>query len=383
MAYEESCIARVSVCDSFRIHLLSFVIGVWVVFKRFARWAWDPNTFFSLRVRDNPPACLVDSTLGRHSYVKLKGAKLHYVEAGNKNQPLLLFLHGFPDCWLSWRNQIISFAEHFHVIALDMKGFGDSDKPLRRRNYRVDILLEELRQFIAAQGVTSCILVGHDLGALLGWYFVHQFPELIEKFVAVSCTHPNLYWDNLSGQSNFNSWWMSFIQLPYLPEMDALREDVRIITDCYKHLQPKDSKDALAVIEAYKYSFSRTEDWTGPINYFRNLPFQKICDNSAQITVPTLLVTGNRDHFVKLEGAGHFPHQESPEMFNRILLNYLHIGQSPPKTPDKTLSKGIMNRMFGAVSSTVKYGNSVLDSVQKRTNGVVSIPSRALNLNSS
>lgn len=72
MAYDDTCIARVSVYDSLRIHLLSFVIGVWVVFKRFARWAWDPNAFFSLRRRDNPPACLVDSTLGRHSYVKLK-----------------------------------------------------------------------------------------------------------------------------------------------------------------------------------------------------------------------------------------------------------------------------------------------------------------------
>lgn len=283
-----------------------------------------------------------------------------------------------------------------------MKGFGDSDKPLWRKKYRIDILLDELKQFIAAQAVTSCTIIGHDLGALIGWYFVHQHPDLVDKFVSVSCTHPNLYWDNLNSRNHFNSTWLSFVQLPYLPEMDALREDIRVITDSHVHLQSKDAqKTYSSVIEAYKYSFSRKEDWTGPINYFRNLPFNKIYDNSDQINVRTLLITGNQDDFVKLEGivkstdfcekfvmkivegAGHFPHQENPELFNRLLLNFLSVGQTPPKSPEKYISKGLMEKMFGAVTSTVKYGNSVLDSVQKRTNGVVSMPARALHLNSS
>lgn len=401
MGRHDTCVANISVWLTLRIHLFSYVIGAWVCMKRFAKWTWDPNGLFAVHRRDNPPACLVDSTIGRHSYVKLKGVKLHYVEAGAKTQPLLLLLHGFPDCWLSWRHQIQPLSQHFRVIALDMKGFGDSDKPLRRKKYRIDIILDELKQFISAQGVSTCSIVGHDLGAHIGWYFVHEYPELVNKFVSVSCTHPNLYWDNLCSQNIFNSSWLSFIQLPYLPEIDTLREDIRVITDSHKHLQAKDVKDSKSVVEAYKYSFSRKDDWTGPLNYYRNLPFCRVYEDTSQITVSTLLITGNKDDFIRLEGivkstdycekfvmkivegAGHFPHQENPETFNRLLLNFLCIGQSPPKSPEKYLSKGIMDRMFGAVTTTVKYGNSVLDSVQKRTNGVVSIPTRAVNMNSS
>lgn len=314
------------------------------------------------------------------------------MESGNKNNPLLVLLHGFPDCWISWQHQISDLSEHFHVIALDLKGFGDSDKPQSRRCYRTEVILEELNSFISALGQKSCILIGHDLGALIGWYFVHLYPDVVNKFVAVSCPHPNLYLENLPNQSVFNTFWLNFVQLPSLPELEIMRDDLKIINDCYKHMQG--TKDANSIIEAYKYSFSQPEDWTGPINYYRNLPFTRIETNNNQIIVPTLLITGNEDPFVRLEGivkstdfcqkfvmkivegAGHFPHQENPDLFNTLILNYLLTRSSVPKSPEKTLTKGLMDRMFGAVSSTVKYGNSVLDVVQKRTTSYVSLPNR-------
>lgn len=98
-----------------------------------------------------------------------QGVKFHYVEAGNKNQPLILLLHGFPDCWLGWRYQLPVLSAHFRVVALDLKGFGDSDKPPRRTSYRVDVILDEIKQLLACLGVSSCTIIGHDLGALLGW----------------------------------------------------------------------------------------------------------------------------------------------------------------------------------------------------------------------
>lgn len=91
------------------------------------------------------------------------------------------------------------------VIAVDLKGFGDSDKPTWRRSYRLEKLISELRELITSLGVSSCILVGHDIGALLGWYLVHQHPDLVEKFVAVACPHPNVYWSDLPNSSTFNT----------------------------------------------------------------------------------------------------------------------------------------------------------------------------------
>lgn len=315
-----------------------------------------------------------------------QGIKFHYVESGERNQPLVLLLHGFPDCWLSWRYQMPALSEHFRVVALDLKGFGDSDKPLRRSSYRIDLILQEINQLITSLGVSSCTIIGHDLGALLGWYLVHQFPDLVDRFVSVSCPHPNIYWKVLPVKCAFNYQWINFVQLPILPEIDAMKEDLSIISECHKHLQQKDSE---AYVEAYKYTFSRKEDWTGPINYFRNLPFSRISEKSSPTIVSTLLITGNKDNFAKLEGvvqstdfceksvvkivdgAGHFPHQEFPEEFNKVVMKFLKVRKRNVHEDKTVVSKGLMDRMFGAVSTTVKYGNTVLDTVQKRTNGVV------------
>lgn len=314
----------------------------------------------------------------------MQDTKLHYVESGCKDQPLVLLLHGFPDCWLSWRYQIPELSKNFRVVAVDLKGFGDSDKPSWRKLYRIKIIVSEMEQLIHALGVTKCIVIGHDLGATIGWFLCHKSPELITKFVAISCPHPNVYWQYLNDNFSFNSKWVLMTQLPYLPEIDALKEDLSIINRTYPHLT-KNVDD----LEAYKYTFSRKEDWTGPINYYRNLPFCRINERNEQNTVHTLLVIGNKDPAIQMEGiikstdycekflvkivdgTGHFPHQQNPELCNTILMKFL-ITKDLRGTIERQPSKGLMNRMFGAVSSTVKYGNSVLDTVHKTTNGIVS-----------
>lgn len=69
---EDLKIVKISVWEITKLHLLSFVYGVYLIVKRTIKWAWNPNQFFQLRERDNPPSCLVDNNLGKHSYVKLK-----------------------------------------------------------------------------------------------------------------------------------------------------------------------------------------------------------------------------------------------------------------------------------------------------------------------
>lgn len=369
-------IVSISYQDFLKIHVLSFLWGLWCLLKKVMRSAWY-NKDIQLK-RDSPPSCLVDSSLGRHSYVKLKGVKLHYVEAGSKNGPVLLMLHGFPDCWISWRNQICLLSTHFRVIVLDLKGFGDSDKPESRKCYRLDVLLSELTEFINTLGVDRVSIVGHDLGALLGWFMVHLYPDLVKKFVAVSCPHPNLYWSHLPNTSSFNTSWIHYSQLPHLPELDALSDDLSIINRCFQHLSAEEIFKPY--LDAYKYSFSRKEDWTGPINYFRNLPFWRVntleSDSEPSVRVPTLLIIGNKDSNVKLESvvksseylevfsmkvvedAGHFPHQERPNEVNKALISFL-VGNKTVEPEKPVSSGGLVYKMFGAVSSSMKYSNQV------------------------
>lgn len=306
---------------------------------------------------------------------------------------MVLLLHGFPDFWLSWRYQIPTLSRHFRVIALDLKGFGDSDKPAWRSSYKIDTVLEELTQFVYSLGVSSCTVIGHDLGALLGWYLVHQNSSIVNKFVSVSCPHPNVYWNASKSVK-----WLNYVQLPYLPEIDALKEDVKIIDQYFKHLGPKD-------VDAYKYTFSRQDDWTGPLNYYRNLPLSKISEPLKQVQVPVVLVVGSKDPFVHLEtvvkstefcetfrlqivdDCGHFPHQENQQAFNSLLVKHLVDSRRSSAVDGGSVtspSKRLISGLFGAVSNTVKYGNTVIGNVQKKTNDVVnSIPSFNLNYNNS
>lgn len=104
----------------FCYHLKSILIGLWILLKWFAQFLWhsiQQSTKYQQQIpltpidypdyfHDKPPPCLVDNRIGLQSYVKLKGTKLHYIEAGDQSDPLILLLHGFPDCWLGWHYQV-------------------------------------------------------------------------------------------------------------------------------------------------------------------------------------------------------------------------------------------------------------------------------------
>ncbi|XP_029031967.1 epoxide hydrolase 4-like isoform X1 [Osmia bicornis bicornis] len=393
--YTNEKIVHVSIFEIIKLHFLSFLCGFYLIIKRFPKWIWDPKKFFMLQQRDKPPPCLVDNNLGIHSHVKIKGVKFHYVEAGDKDKPLILLLHGFPDCWLSWREQIPCLSVHYRIVAIDLKGFGDSDKPATKRSYRIEVLIEELKQFILTLGVRQCSIIGHDLGGLLGWYMVALYGDMIHKFVVISCPHPNFYWNRVTGNSVFDLKWMHFSRLPFLPEIDALKEDLSIINDAFQHLQLDEINTEKNYVEAYKYAFSRKEDWTGAINYFRNLPFIRLnTDSSEQICTRTLLIVGNKDPLVSIEniiqsseyiekfsvkviaGAQHFPHQQKSNIVNTAILKFL---MGTVSNTEKPPPKSIVSSWFGSLSNTVKYGNHMFDAVHKKTSGVVNVlPSKIL-----
>lgn len=112
----------------FCYYLRSIMIGLWVLLKWLFQFLWHsiqqsttknrPQTLFDYHscLCDKPPPCLVDNKIGLQSYVKLKGTKLHYIEAGNQTDPLILLLHGFPDCWLGSYSTLYSYFSIYFLI---------------------------------------------------------------------------------------------------------------------------------------------------------------------------------------------------------------------------------------------------------------------------
>lgn len=325
----------VSLCLSIPI-ILRLVYQRWKVGK----------SFFYVKPRPTPPPILSDKKWGTHSYVTLKsqGIKLHYVEAGDRNRPLILCVHGFPECWFSWRNQLQEFSSKYWVVAVDLRGYGSSDKPPGRSSYQVDNMIEDLRQLVGALGKEKCILMAHDWGAVLAWRLVIQYPDLFTGHISMNGPHPGVFGKHL--RNSFKqirmSWYIYFFQMPWIPELVFRAQDLAVLTQMYRG--PKNDVDKYPdeVIEAYKYYFSQDGAWTPPINYYRNIDFADDSTKIPKVKVPTLIVWGTEDMALDrrladlaaeecvfarvkyVEGATHWVQQDNPKVVNKLVWEFLN-----------------------------------------------------------
>src|SRR5438067_3316767 len=103
-----------------------------------------------------------------HGYAPANGLRLHYAEIGAG--PLVVLLHGFPECWYMWRNLLPRLAERFHVVAPDMRGYNWSDKPRGVDSYEPDTLGRDLVSLLDALGHERAHVVGHDWGGSVAWH---------------------------------------------------------------------------------------------------------------------------------------------------------------------------------------------------------------------
>lgn len=126
-----------------------------------------------------------------HHYADHDGVKIHYVTMGEG--PVILFVHGFPDFWYSWREQMVGLSDQFKVAALDLRGYNKSDKPEGISNYAMPLLLGDVGAVVDDLGVEQVNLTGHDWGGAIAWYFAMGNPERVKNLVILNLTHPKGY----------------------------------------------------------------------------------------------------------------------------------------------------------------------------------------------
>ena len=123
-----------------------------------------------------------------HGYVDNDGVKIHYVTTGDG--PLVLFIHGFPDLWFTWRHQMAALADDFQVVAMDMRGYNRSDKPKGKENYDFKFLVADVEAVVKHFPQEKATIVGHDWGGSVSWKFVMTHPELVENLIIFNRPHP-------------------------------------------------------------------------------------------------------------------------------------------------------------------------------------------------
>ena len=124
-----------------------------------------------------------------HGYADNNGVKIHYAEAGEG--PLVVMIHGFPDFWYSWRDQMNGLRDSYRVVAIDQRGYNLSDKPDGVENYDMRLLVSDVAAVIRHVGEDSAVIVGHDWGGVVAWNFAFALPEMVDNLVILNLPHPN------------------------------------------------------------------------------------------------------------------------------------------------------------------------------------------------
>lgn len=123
-----------------------------------------------------------------HRYAENEGVRIHYVTAGSG--PLVVMVHGFPDFWYSWRDQIAALEDTYRIAAVDLRGYNRSDKPEGVESYAMPLLVADIAAVIAAEGEKSAVVAGHDWGGAIAWSLAMSRPELVSALVILNLPHP-------------------------------------------------------------------------------------------------------------------------------------------------------------------------------------------------
>jgi pimeloyl-ACP methyl ester carboxylesterase len=288
----------------------------------------------------------------RHSGVSANGIRLHTVESGQG--PLVVLLHGFPEFWWSWRHQLVGLADAgFRVVAIDLRGYGESDKP--PRGYDLWTLAGDAAGLIRALGERRATVVGHGWGGLIGWTLAALHPRLVSSLVVLGAPHPmalrRAMWADPRGQGRACRHAFGF-QVPLLPER-SLRADGALRVE---RIMRDRSGPAWAAAPDFPEVLRRNRSAMlvpgvahSALEYYRwALRSQVRADGrrfaselSRAIETPVLQVhgaldpcvlepTARRSHrwaskreYRVLEGCGHFPHEESPQTCTELIAEFL------------------------------------------------------------
>lgn len=269
--------------------------------------------------------------LGEEGYVRSGDVKIHYVTTGKG--PLLVLIHGFPDYWYTWRDQIPALAKHFQVVAIDQRGYNKSDQPEGVEQYALDKLVEDVdavRKHFKAEKLTP---IGHDWGGLVAWTYAMKHPERTNRLVVLNLPHPKGLQRELANnpQQQKNSEYARNFQ-----KADAADK----LNPALLAFWVKEPEARKKYLEALGRS-----SMSGMLNYYKaNYPREPYKDDREYppVQCPVLLLHGLEDSYllpgalndtwkwvqkdltlVTVPKAGHFVHRDAPEFVTKKMTRWL------------------------------------------------------------
>lgn len=269
-----------------------------------------------------------------HGYADSGGVKIHYAALGDKKNPLVVMIHGFPDFWYTWREQMAVLSPDYYCVAIDQRGYNLSDKPKGVENYDMRLLVGDVIAVIKHLGREKAIIVGHDWGGAVSWSLAMGAPQYVDKLIILNLPH-------LRGLSR---------ELANNPEQQKNSQYARnfqkegaekTLTAEAIAFWVKDPEAKKKYIEAFKRS-----DFEAMLNYYkRNYPREPYTEDKSplvKVKMPVLMIHGLGDTallpgalnntwdyleqdltLVTIPKASHFVQQDASDLVSRSMKMWL------------------------------------------------------------
>lgn len=294
--------------------------------------------------------------IGTHHTATINGVRLHYVEAGSGTT--LLFLHGFPEFWYAWKDQIQFFGKRYHVVAPDMRGYNLSEKPEKVESYAVPVLVEDVRALLdRISPGKKAVLIGHDWGGAIAWAFAMLHPEYLEKLIIINAPHPGIFLRELQSNPDQQkaSGYMNLFRTSQAEGLLAGGNYAALTTVVFNGTTKPDAFSA-EDRKAYLEAWAQPGALTGGLNYYRAADLgppqpdttakPEIASGLAKfagtpVKVPTLVLWGEKDTALlagnlngldklvpnlkvqRIPTGSHWVVHEEPELVNQAISNFI------------------------------------------------------------
>jgi pimeloyl-ACP methyl ester carboxylesterase len=273
----------------------------------------------------------------QNGYADSNGVKIHYASLGSG--PLVVMIHGFPDFWYTWRDQMIGLADKYQVVAIDQRGYNLSDKPEGVENYDMRLLVGDVVAVIKSLGKNKAIIVGHDWGGVVAWQFAMNIPQMTDKLIILNLPHPRGIARELAKPDSQQAKNAAYARM-FQQEGAEQKLTAEALAGWVK--DPEAKKE---YIEAFHRS-----SFTAMLNYYkRNYPREPYKEDTSpvvKVQAPVLMFHGLADTallpgaldgtwnwvekdltLVTVPGAGHFVQQDASQLVTRMMRAWLDMRQ--------------------------------------------------------
>lgn len=278
-----------------------------------------------------------------HSFRTVNNIRLHYVEGGNKEGKAVVLLPGFPESWFAWRKIMPLLSNDFRVIALDLPGQGDSDRPMS--GYDTKTIAIIIHKFLQQLDIQNYYLAAHDVGGWVAYPYTALFGDEVDGLAIMDAGIPGITMPDklsLDPELAWQTWHFAFHLVPDIPEMLITGKESEYLDWFLRRKAANPEVFSNEDIKEYLRGFKKMGGLRAGLSYYRDSALSaqqnKELAKKGKLKTPVLALGGDqstipdmvsplKDFVQDIQGStiqfcGHFLPEEQPEVVANELINF-------------------------------------------------------------